>query len=469
VLLWLLWRDASAGWNVTSRLHTGLGLGLVAAATGVFWERFLFVGLGDFDAWFRAAGLVSATHVGGAYLEAMLVVLAPFSLAHALRARRPAIAVLWSGVTAIGALALLLTLSRAAAAAWLLGIGAFALLWWVGHRQPVATAATGWRRAVGAAAALAALVGAGALMVQSTALRERMAGSGSDLGVRIDHWRDTLGLMGGDPTQVALGMGLGSFPREFYLARSLPKKLPAYRLERAPDSGKSFLVLAGGGGMYLDQRVAAAPGRELRLRGLIRSAPDRAELAVALCEKSFLASVRCDWAQVPAGSSWATFDVVLKLPETPARRLDLRVPVSLSLNNSRYGTRIEITDLSLADGPAELLANGSFERGLDHWLMHSDVHLAWRALNTPVQIVFEQGGFGLLAWAVLVLAVAVRLGRGSHQLPAAAAAAAVAFVAVGCFDTLLDAPRLVVLAALVLWLLTNSGSQPFTGQRWTPR
>jgi hypothetical protein len=305
-------------------------------------------------------------------------------------------------------------------------------------------------------------------MVQSTALRERMAGSESDLGVRIAHWRDTLGLMGGDPMHVAFGMGLGSFPREFYLARALPKKLPAYRLEREPEGGKTFLMLAGGGGMYLDQRVAAAPGRELRLRGLIRSAPDGAELAVALCEKSFLASVRCDWAQVPAGSGWATFDVVLKLPETPARRLGLRVPVSLSLSNSHYGTRIEITGLSLADGPAELLANGSFERGLDHWLMHSDVHLAWRALNTPVQIVFEQGGFGLLAWTVLALAVAVLLGRSSHELPAAAAAAAVAFVAVGCFDTLLDAPRLVVLAALVLWLLANSESRPFTGQRWAP-
>jgi hypothetical protein len=105
----------------------------------------------------------------------------------------------------------------------------------------------------------------------------------------------------------------------------------------------------------------------------------------------------------------------------------------------------------LLDGSSELLANGSFERGLDHWLMFSDEHLAWRVKNTALQVAFEQGLLGALAWLALLggfAALVVR--RAGEPSVAASIAAALGFAAVGCFDTLLDAPRLVVLAALVL-------------------
>jgi len=236
-------------------------------------------------------------------------------------------------------------------------------------------------------------------------------------------------------------------------------RLPAYRIEREAGGGRSFLMLAGGDGMYLDQRVAAVPGRALRLRGEIRSSRDGAELAVALCEKSFLASVRCEWVKIPARSTWEPFETRLELTEAGAARTGPAVPVSLSLHNGNPAARIEVTQLSLRDGSAELLANGSFERGLDRWLMHSDVHLAWRALNSPVQILFEQGLFGLAAWVALGAGLMVAMVRSPYKIPVAAAAAAIAFLIVGCFDTLLDAPRLVVLAALVLWSMIDGVSQ----------
>jgi hypothetical protein len=193
-----------------------------------------------------------------------------------------------------------------------------------------------------------------------------------------------------------------------------------------------------------------------------------AELAVALCEKSFLASVRCDWVNVPARPTWGAFEVRLKVPQPELARVGPAVPVSLSLHNSTAGTRIEVAQLSLRDGPSELLINGSFERGLDRWLMHSDVHLAWRALSSPVQIAFEQGLVGLVAWIVLAASSAAAITR-RRGLPAAAAAAAIAFMGVGCFDTLLDAPRLVVLATFVLWLLFNPERQPPAGRRFDLR
>jgi VanZ family protein len=455
VLFWLLWRDAAAGRAVAAFLQLGLGGGLLAAVIGVFWERLTFVGFAGLGAGFRAAGFVSATHVGGAYLEAILVTLAPFSLALALTARRLTASAFWYVVTALGAVAVLMTLSRAAAAAWLIGIAVFAVLWGFGSPSS-AHASAGRRRWIGLAATAVALLGVGALMAQSGSLRDRIAGSGADLGVRLAHWRTTLDLMRGHPLQGIFGMGLGSFPREFYLAQTASTRPPAYRLEPDAAGGRNVLVLLGGKGMYLDQRVAATAGRELRLRGLVRSSRENAELAVALCEKSFLASVQCDWSRVAAATDWQPFDLALTLRTAVPARSGPAAPVSLSLHNGASGLRIEVTGLSLRDGPTELLANGAFDRGSDRWLMHSDFHLAWRAHSTPLQIAFEQGMFGLLAWTALGFAATVAVVRRSGDLPAAALAAATAFLAVGCFDTLLDAPRLVVLAGLVLWLILGA-------------
>ena len=135
-MLWLIGRDASAGRNVVAPLQIGLALSLVAATTSVFWQRLQFVGSLDLGSAFRTAGLVSATHVGGAYMEAILVMLAPFALALAVTAYRPLHRVTWYVVVLLGAGAILMTLSRAALAAWLISVAVFALVWWLNPGNP---------------------------------------------------------------------------------------------------------------------------------------------------------------------------------------------------------------------------------------------------------------------------------------------------------------------------------------------
>jgi hypothetical protein len=193
-------------------------------------------------------------------------------------------------------------------------------------------------------------------------------------------------------------------------------------------------------------------GSALRLSGKVRGSGAGTGLSVALCEKSFLTSLRCDWASVPASSDWQPFEVELAL--APPQAAGPRPPVSLSLHNGSAGTRVEVTGLSLRAGAEELIANGSFVDGLDRWLMSSDQHLAWRAKNTPLQIFFEQGLLGVLAWIGLGLAVvAAAASRIAAPPVAAAVAASIGMLAVGLFDTLLDAPRLTVLLALLIGML----------------
>jgi VanZ family protein len=463
VLLWLMRRDAADGRQVVPPLQLGLALGLLAATISVFWERALFVGSYDPGAVFRASGFVSATHVGGAYLEAMLVMLTPFGLGLAVAADRRFYRPLWFVVVLSGALAVLMTLSRAAVLAWLIVVAMFALVWWLKTRLGVAVALEPRRQWL-AGGALFGLAGVAVLAAYSSQLNERLATSASDLSVRVAHWKKSIDLVRSDPTRMFLGFGLGSFPREFYLAHAWTQQLPGYRLERDAGSAGSYLVLTGGHGLYMDQRVAAKPGGDVRLRGLIRSPQPGARLSVFLCEKSYLNAVSCDGTDVAAGPQWQPFDVHLSSPRRAVSRLAPAAPLSLSLHNAAYGTRVEVTRLSLVDAGAELLSNGSFEHGLDRWFMTSDVHLAWRTLNTAVEIVFEQGALGILAWLALGLAT-VTLVLGSRGFPAATAAfaaAATGFVAIGCFDSLLDSPRMILLVGFV-WavaLFSSRATEP---------
>ncbi|MHB8494810.1 MAG: O-antigen ligase family protein [Casimicrobiaceae bacterium] len=452
-LLWLIGRDASAGREVARPLATGLALSLLAATLSVFWERLQFAGWSAVGTDFRAAGFVSADHVGGAYLEAILVMLAPFGVAMAMSGRRLLHRAFWYVVVMAGAGAMLLTLSRTGFVAWLMSLAAFALTWALKCREvdgPTAVRRRRWGTGI-AAVALVGLFVIPILGAQSSYLRDRLGASVGDFRAREAHWRDTVHMMLFDPLHVLLGMGLGSFPRDFYLSNAVAEQLPAYRLGRDPTSARRYLDLVGGRGMYMDQRVDVAPGREVLLRGEVRTPQTASALSISLCEKSLLNSAHCDRTGVSAGPAWRSFAVPLKSPPPVGARFGPRPPVALSLSNGAFGSRVEVTGLSLVDGHDELLGNGSFRHGLDRWFVTSDVHLAWRVLDTPLQVAFEQGALGILAWLALgIAAIGVALRSSAPAaMSAAFVAAMVGFLAVGSFDTLLDAPRIILLIALI--------------------
>lgn len=450
LLAWICVRDAATDPNAPARLCSGLALGLAAAAAGTFWERWTFAGAPGFDDAFRAAGLVSATHVGGAYLEALLVMLAPFALAVVVDARRPAMRALGIVALGLGAAALLMTVSRAAAVAW--GIAAFtfaaAFAW---KRSSFSRTARGRLAVVAVPVSVAVVAGIAVAGVGTRALAERLSISGSDLSFRVAHWRESLDLLPAGAAGKLLGTGLGSYPREFYVARGAAQRLGSYLVLPASGSDPARLVLAGGQGLYVDQRLESAPNVDATLSGRIRSTSGRATLGVSLCVKSLLNSLGCTQASVQAGPEWRAFEVrVAPVAVVPGGAAP-RPPVTLSLSHAEFGARIEVAELSLRAGAGELLRNGGFVRGMDGWFPTSDVHLAWRALNTPVQVAVEQGLLGLLAWAVLLFSIV----RGALQptVPAARAAAALGALSglavVALFDTVLDAPRIVMAIALV--------------------
>jgi hypothetical protein len=446
ILGWLAWRDGQEDREVARTLVSGLGFGLVVTAAAVAWERAAFVGLGETGSSFRAGGFLSDTHVGGAYVEAILVALSPFALALACDpGRRVVVRIAWLCAALFGAVAIVLTISRAATAAWVVTMLVFGLVWAVKTR---------WENGAGLVArygpVLAAVVLMGIMVAGSTStyLRDRLAGSRQDMSVRVEHWKETLRILDLTPAHVLLGRGLGRFPREFYLTDAVPEHLPGYSLGRDPVRGP-FLVLTGGKGMYMDQRVDVPPGVSLRLTGVARSSTG-GQLGVSLCRKSMLNSIACSDHSVPVGIDWNPFELTLVAPTVAGGRLLLQAS-SLSLRNEAFGSRIEVTQLALLHDGSDILANGDFRQGLDRWFVSSDVHLAWRALNTPLQVLFEQGLLGWFAWAAMLgwALVLVRGPTSSRATTVAFAASTAGLLVVGAFDTVLDSPRIVLLLGLV--------------------
>ena len=131
--------------------------------------------------------------------------------------------------------------------------------------------------------------------------------------------------------------------------------------------------------------------------------------------------------------------------------------VKLSFYNNVNGTALSIDQLSLkSDDGAELLKNGDFRDGMDHWFFTTDNHLPWHFKNLWLQIYFEQGALGLLFYATMMVYTSVvllkRLRTQSLSM-SGLAAALVGFMTVGVVDSLFDVPRMALLFYLLVALI----------------
>lgn len=253
-----------------------------------------------------------------------------------------------------------------------------------------------------------------------------------------------------DATHILFGMGLGSFPRYSYLRQGGAGSMGAYRFSHDPEQDKTDLTLHGGL-LYVAQRVAVRPGETVQVAIDARAEPGEAELSISLCERAWLMnSASCSSGRIKLDGRFSESRLTLRVPESKDWRHAAR-PVALSLYTGGQ-VRVQIRRLSARDALGnELLKNGDFASGMDHWFFSADGHLDWHPKNALVSIFFEQGLVGLLAWVGIALAAVRRLALADRRLarvPALAAGlAALLFMAL--FDTVIDAPRLVILVLLL--------------------
>ena len=116
---------------------------------------------------------------------------------------------------------------------------------------------------------------------------------------------------------------------------------------------------------------------------------------------------------------------------------------------------MDLASISLrSPSGGEMLQNGGFERGPDHWRITSDDHIAWHAKNLAVHLLFEQGWFGMSTFAglsLLALSLLLRSLRASRPEGAVLLTAIVGVLFVGLTESLLDAPRIAFLYYLLIF------------------
>lgn len=466
-LLFLLGRRMRArALPVGAAFGWGMSLGLAGTVLWVLIERLAFSYLLDFSSNYRISGPFSDMSLGGAYVECYIACALPFLLQRLL----PPVP-LWRLLPGLGLLAgavyaLMVTYSRGGQAA-----GALAVLLLVSC-QLVAGHQRWLRAATGLAALLLAAMVAWPILGGSFA-QQRLATLDADVGTRERHWAESLRLVGDDLPSQLLGMGLGRYAELWLWQGTAAKPTASHRLIALGEAQRA-LRLSAGYAYFVDQVVAVPAQTELALtlRWRAHATPGGGSKArppgppnVSLCQKWIIASFDCGRGigrpvSTPAEGDWQQLSMRLRSPPSGPGRLPR--PLRLSLHNGGP-VPLDITDVSLLDADGHpLLANGSFEAGMDRWTFTSDDHLAWHAKSLLVGSYVELGALGAAAFLALLLSGAAgALQRVREGWPDGAAllAALGAFTTIGLIDTLIDVPRFLLLFML-LCLVPALGSQP---------
>ncbi len=451
-------RRAPCDRHELARLLTyGMGFGLFGIGVVGAWEHHLFVGFAQRLETYRIASLFSSMHTGGGHIEAYLVAALPFLWLATSKLRHLAFT---GPITVLTAYVMLYTVARGGILA--LGMVLLVLLLASG-RLAYRGGGRRFLAPVGMLLGLALLVSAG---VGGGYFQQRFAESGQDWQTRVSHWSRTLDMMDGTPQAQLFGMGLGSFPR-LYLERGPVETQPA-SFGFADPAGNTHFRLGAGATVYYAQRIAFTAGTTYRLEFDAR-ATNAGHLDTPVCEKQLLNSRQCAWMDfsLPGDGQWHRYSREFSSLEVGARDWLHRPPVELFLYNPDKGTVVAVDNLRLSDPDGhDLLCNGDFSHGGDCWFFKTHSHLPWHIKNVWVHVLFEQGWFGLLAFAGLTALALYRLARAGwrgHRLAWTWLASLVGLFSVGLFDSLLDAPRLSAL--LVAWLLLGAGYRWDEGHR----
>ena len=437
--------------DAVSLLGWGMAMGIAMVTIIVMAERALFTDIWDFSASYRVAGPFSSMRAGGGHIGAYIALALPMALTlPRLHPRWMAMGLLLL-VCLMGGYTLVMTFARTAYVAGLIAMGIAGAGWLRASRRQRRPVALGLIPVLLVCAALAAAGSIGGM-------RDRMADSVKDFGIRQMNWEAGLAVRDTGPISSLFGMGLGTYQRAMLMRSPVnrPSDIAVLRDGEGP-----YVSMRVETPFFLGQKISMPPAEHtlgmVHLTLLARAVEQPAVLAVSLCDKVLLYSDQCRGGAAPLAGPDVWQPVAMTLPLAglggdPSAGW-LRRPVELSLSGSATGHRVEVRDVRLTDDAGHaMLVNGDFSSGMDRWIFTDDSHIAWRMLNEYLMLWFETGATGLAAFlglAGLAVAGGVRAAWRGAVTGAAVAGSVFGFLISGLFDNVLEAPRLATLFFLV--------------------
>lgn len=296
-------------------------------------------------------------------------------------------------------------------------------------------------------------------------LKERFDALDHDIAHKSEHFREGAALVS-TTLDHWIGLGPGQFPSAYFW--NLPKAQYPGNITLQSEDGQPFLQIAGprhvqgfGELFRVTQRAPASVTGPLKV--LLTARADRpTSLNVELCRKWLLYEDGCTIGtlKIDGSGHWADYELIVQ--GKPMDSGHWYAPRLSTLSIIAVGaTLLDLRDISVVDwSEGELIRNGRFADGADHWFFTSDRHhLPWHAKNLWIHLWVEHGLLGVGAWALLI---AASLGRVAMRFPrrtsagAIAAGALIGFLALGMVDSLLDIPRLTVMLLVLSYLALAS-------------
>lgn len=307
---------------------------------------------------------------------------------------------------------------------------------------------------------------AATIALSGTHIRQRASTAGLDLQVRVAHWEKGLSLLSNDWLSRFLGRGLGSFPLVNLLEGrpdSDGSNADGIWFFIEEDRSRMLRMLGGGTSLCIGQRLnSPQPGKYTVTVWVRNPSVAPATLVVKLQQRRLLEmepwqphTGEVNWPVKPGKS----FQQVSGTLELDASRLpawyDPKHLVFVLTNQGANDSALDFAGVQLI-GPdgRELLANGHFAAGGDHWLAYNDFHhLGWHLKSIYVALYFEMGLLGVVAFVFLAGLALLRSfdqARHGQTFGAALVAAVTGFLVLGLTGTLLDVPRVMTLFLLLV-------------------
>ena len=435
----------------------GLLTGLGGLAIFCIFERWVFAGLVDFAIDYRINGLFSTMHTGGGHIESYLALSMPFIALLFINKKYPVITKIGGILLFVLSLyTLLMTFSRGGALGVLVGFLVLLIGLYVHYSRQ------GLSNLTQSLVVITLLLSVMALFAvpvfEGDLMKNRLNAAEKDSESRHQHWVAAIEAMDNDIVTQLFGMGLGSFPRTFFWSNQENVHPATYRI--ASENDNQFLALQGGDALFMGQYITWQPHQHLKLVVDVRSPMQNAALSVPICEKSLQYSFRCVATDIKVASTrWQHVEKDIDSADVGAVSADIaggwfNRPVQLALYaGGEGGVIVEVDNLQLLDAKGQnLISNGDFAAGLDHWYFSTEKHNPWHIFNIWVHVLFDMGWLGLCAFILLILLVYYRLLKSLRQDVYAAIllASFTGFLVIGYVDSPFDAPRVTFLFSLLV-------------------
>ncbi len=453
----------------------GVLLGLIAVSLDSIWERIIFSGLFNFTNNYRITSMFSSMHTGGGHIDSFLVTAIPFVAMIFVSIKKSYIRNLMGiGLFLMSLYVLIVTFSRGPYIALFIQFFVFGLCLVLIYQQQILF---NWKK-ISVISLMVLMIPMVAIpLLKGSIIQQRFSKVSKDFDIRMKNWTGALQMMPSDLSTKLTGMGIGTYPRAYFLGNVADIVPATYAFLN--ENKSSFLRIKGGNSMYFEQIVETSAYSKYLLSIDFRSNLPDPSLTIPICEKALLYAFNCETQRFQKKSKqnqWVHVERVVDMKSIGAETGKMlgsltKRPIKFSIYIGNKDAVIDIKNISLLDiSNNNLLTNGDFSDGLDHWFFSIDNHLPWHIENIWVQTLFDQGWLGIIAFIGLLTYAYVHQFKRLFQKDYYASiliTSITGFMVVGMVASPFNAPRLALLFFLVLFMafFDQSKNQTYNNDR----